>query len=89
MGYEVKFSDNARKDIKIIDRYQAKIITAWLKKNLQGCDNPRLHGKPLIGDKKGYWRYRVGDYRIIADILDDIIRIEIIRAGHRRNVYIN
>ena len=44
------------------------IIYGWIEKNLVGCDNPRLYGKALIGNQKGYWRYRIGVYRIIADI---------------------
>ena len=87
MKYSVILSDNARKSLRKIDRYQARIITSWLKKNLDGCDNPRLFGKPLEQSLKGYWRYRIGDYRLIADIQDNLLIIEIIRAGHRRDVY--
>jgi len=87
MCYDVQISEGAEKDLSKIDRFQAKIIILWLEKNLKGCDNPRLHGKALSGTKKGYWRYRVGDYRIIADIQDAVVRIEIIRVGHRREVY--
>ena len=78
MGYDVQFSDNAIKALKKIDRYQSKILLSWIEKNLVGCDNPRLHGRALVGDKKDYWRYRVGAYRIIADIQDKLVRIEII-----------
>jgi len=87
MGYDVRLSDNAIKDLKKIDRHQAKIITAWLRKNLHGCENPRLHGKPLTHDRKGEWRYRVGSYRLIADIQDNVVTIEIINVGHRREIY--
>jgi len=87
MGYDVRFSDNAKKDLKKIDHHQAKIITAWLRKNLQGCRDPRLYGMPLRYDRKGEWRYRVGLYRIIADIQDKIVTIEIINVGHRRGIY--
>jgi mRNA interferase RelE/StbE len=87
MGYEVLFSGGARKALKKIDRYQSRIIISWIEKNLAGCDNPRLHGKPLFGDKKDFWRYRVGAYRIIANIEDNTVRIEIINVAHRREVY--
>jgi len=87
MGYDVQYSDSALKAIKKIDRYQAKIIISWIEKNLVGCKDPRFHGKPLVGDKKDYWRYRVGAYRIIADIQDNLVKIEIINVGHRREVY--
>jgi mRNA interferase RelE/StbE len=87
MNYDVQLSDKAKKSLKQIDKYQAKIIVSWIKKNLVGCDNPRLHGKALVGNKKGYWRYRVGSYRIIADIDDIKITIELINISHRREVY--
>ena len=87
MGYRVRLTDNSIKALKKIDRYQAKIIVAWIEKNLEGCDNPRLHGKPLIASKKGFWRYRIGSYRVIADIQDDVVTIEIIDIGHRREIY--
>ncbi|MCL2674037.1 MAG: type II toxin-antitoxin system RelE/ParE family toxin [Defluviitaleaceae bacterium] len=87
MGYDVRLTDDAQKDFKKIDRYQAKIITAWLRKNLQGCENPRLYGTPLLYERKGEWRYRVGSYRLIAEIHDNIVLIEIISVRHRREVY--
>jgi mRNA interferase RelE/StbE len=87
--YTVKLSEKAKKDLKKLDKYQAKIITSWLRKNIEGCDNPRIHGKALEHDRKGEWRYRVGAYRIIADIQDDIVTVKIINIGHRRKIYDN
>lgn len=87
MSYEVQLSDRAKKSLKQIDRYQAKFIVLWIEKNLVDCDNPRLYGKALVGDKKGYWRYRIGSYRLIAEIDDGKIRINIINVAHRREVY--
>jgi len=86
-GYDVLFSGQAKKSLGKIDRYQAKIIVAWIEKNLVGCHNPREHGKPLTGDKKGYWRYRVGEYRLIADVQDKYVRILLINIAHRREIY--
>ena len=87
MFYSVKLADSAIKALKKLDSYQAKIIVAWIEKNLDGCDNPRLYGKPLIADKKGYWRYKIGSYRVIADIQDYVVTIEIVDVGHRREIY--
>ena len=87
MGYNVQLSDGAAKNLEKMDSFHATIIISWIEKNLQGCENPRSRGTPLVGDKKGYWRYRVGDYRIIAEIQDTIVLIDIIRIGHRREVY--
>lgn len=80
-------SNKAKKALNQIDRYHAKIIVMWIEKNLDGCNNPRQYGKSLVGDKKGYWRYRVGSYRIIAEIDDMRVRIGIINIAHRREVY--
>ena len=87
MNYEVQFSDKALKTLKQIDKHQAKLILAWINKNITGCSDPRIHGKALVGDKKGYWRYRVGSYRLIAEIDDGQVRINIINIGHRRDIY--
>ena len=87
MKYDVVFSEKALKALKKIDRYQTKIILSWVEKNLAGCSNPRQYGKALVGDKGDYWRYRVGSYRIIADIQDNFVRIELINIAHRREIY--
>ena len=87
MNDQVYFSDKALKSLKQIDHYQRKMILSWIEKNLEGCRDPRAQGKALTGDQKGYWRYRVGSYRIIADIQDKAIRIDIVNIAHRRNVY--
>jgi len=87
MGYSVRYSKNALRKLKRIDRRQAQIVIAWIEKNLIGCENPRLHGQPLRYDRKGEWRYRIGSYRLIADIQDNIVTIEIINVGHRREIY--
>lgn len=54
---------------------------------MQGCENPRLHGKGLTADKVGQWRYRIGDYRLIAEIEDKEITILIVNIGHRSEIY--
>ena len=62
-------------------------IVGWIEKNLVGCENPRQHGKGLTANRSGQWRYRIGDYRVIADILDDKVVIVVVAVGHRRDVY--
>ena len=87
MLFTVEYSARAAKSLEKLDGHAAAIIYGWIEKNLLGCENPRLHGRPLAGDKRGYWRYRVGAYRIIAEIQDSIVTIEIVNVGHRREVY--
>ncbi|KNZ42057.1 type II toxin-antitoxin system RelE family toxin [Acetobacterium bakii] len=83
----VEFSDATLKKLKKMDRYQASILIGWIEKNLENCDNPRIQGKPLTANHSGKWRYRVGDYRILALIEDERIKIVIIDIGHRSEIY--
>ena len=87
MNYRVVFSAQAKKALKKLDRHVYATIVTWNRCNLEGCDNPRLHGKGLTANRSGQWRYRIGDYRLIADIQDDIVVILIVTVGHRRDVY--
>mgnify|MGYP001059900128 CR=1 FL=1 len=85
--YKVVISDKAKKQLHKLDRQKFNVITAWIKKNLVDCENPRNKGKGLVGNHRREWRYRVGDYRIIADIDDNTITILIVGIGHRREIY--
>ena len=87
--YHVVFTNEARKELKKLDKYTALLLTAWVRKNLEGCSDPRQHGKSLTANRGGQWRYRVGDYRLVAEINDDTITILILTVGHRRDVYEN
>ena len=87
MTYKVEFSKQALKEIKKIDRYTAKLITAWIRKNLEGCTDPYLHGKALSANRSGQWRYRIGDYRLLAKIEEEKVLILVLNIGHRRNIY--
>lgn len=88
MIYHVEFSENALKTLKKLDKFTVRIIYEWIEKNLEGCEDPRAHGKALVANRRGQWRYRVGDYRIIALILDDKLIIQVINIGHRKTIYI-
>lgn len=85
--YTVEFSKRALKDLKKLDRFTAALILGWIRKNLDNCENPRLHGKGLTANHSGKWRYRIGDYRLIAQIQDEKILILVLNVGHRRDVY--
>lgn len=85
--YKVDYSKRAEKQLSKLNPQISKTIYSWINKCLKDCDNPRQHGKALVGTKSGLWRYRVGDYRIIADINDDTVTILIIEIGHRREIY--
>lgn len=87
MKYKILFDKNADKQLKKIDKTQQRIIVNWIIKNLENNNDPRVFGKALKGNLKDYWRYRVGDYRIIAEINDAEIKILIIEIGHRKDIY--
>ena len=87
MTYKIVTTDKFDKAFKKLDRQTQRIIKAWIDKNLMGCENPRIHGKGLTANRSGQWRYRVGDYRILADIRDDEIVLVLIDVGHRSRIY--
>ena len=85
--YKVKYTERAIKNLKKLDKHTRYLILSWIEKNLENCENPRLHGKGLTADKVGQWRYRIGDYRLIAEIEDKEITILIVNIGHRSEIY--
>ena len=87
MRYSVEYTQRAVKDLKKLDRPTRALILGWIEKNLVDCENPRQHGKGLTANRSGQWRYRVGNYRILADIQDDTVIILVLTVGHRSDVY--
>ncbi len=87
MSYSVRLTERAKNQLLKMDKHTALLITGWIRKRLEGCDNPRAFGKPLTANHSGQWRYRTGDYRIIAEIEDDRLIILALNIGHRREVY--
>ena len=85
--YRVNYTGKAIKELKKLDKYTRKLILAWIEKNLVDCEDPRLHGKSLKGNKSDQWRYRVGNYRVIANIENETITILILNVGHRKDIY--
>jgi len=85
----IKFEESAKKELAKLDKPVARRIIKFLRKRVSGFDNPRTIGEALKGSRLGeFWRYRVGDYRIICNIDDKAIRILVLRIGHRSEVYV-
>lgn len=84
--FRVEFSEHALQSFKKMDKQIVTMIFAWISKHLEHCENPRIHGKSLVADKKEIWRYRVGDYRLLAHIFDDRLVILVVEAGHRSDI---
>ena len=87
MKYKVEYTPQVFKTLEKLDKFTKRIIIEWIEKNLVDTENPRAHGKPLTANRTGQWRYRVGDYRIIALIEDGKLIILVIAIGHRRDIY--
>ena len=85
--YSVDYSASTRKTLRKLDPGMRAMILKWIDKNLEGCTNARAQGKALTGNRSGLWRYRVGDYRLIAEIQDDRLFILMLQVGHRREIY--
>ena len=87
MGYKVVYEKKAIKSLSKIDKSQQILIISWIEKNLVGTDDPKRYGKVLKGNLKEYWRYRIGNYRVLADIDDKQIKIFVFNLGHRKEIY--
>jgi mRNA interferase RelE/StbE len=87
LAYKVRLEKSAQKFLKKMDKFNASVILDWIQLNLEGTENPRQHGKGLTADKSGAWRYRVGAYRLIAEIQDNEILILILDIDHRSKIY--
>ncbi|WP_312796273.1 type II toxin-antitoxin system RelE/ParE family toxin [Tianweitania sp.] len=87
MGWKVRFEKRAEKDLRRLGHTAQVRILQFIRDRLVETDNPREVGESLHGPLGKYWKYRVGEYRLIAALEDDIVTISIIRVGHRGDVY--
>jgi mRNA interferase RelE/StbE len=85
MAWKIEFTDKAEKQFTKIDHVQQKKITDYLRNRI--TKEPFAFGKSLSGDRKGLWRYRVSDYRIICEIHDQKLLVLIVDVGHRKDIY--
>ena len=86
MAWTVEVSQEAQKELSLLDKPVRKKIIAFLER-LPLYPSPRSIGKALKGEWSGRWRYPVGDYRIICRLHDDVLVVEAVKIGHRREVY--
>jgi len=87
LAWAIEFIPEAAKELRKLDRKAAARIVKTLETRIAPLDNPRSLGAPLKGEHEGYWRWRIGDYRVIARIEDERITILIVRVAHRREAY--
>ncbi len=88
MAWQIEFEDAALKELDKLDKPVAKRIVTFLRERVAVLDDPRSIGEALKGSRLGeFWKYRVGDYRIITNIEDGVMRILVLKVGNRREVY--
>lgn len=88
MVWSVELSDSAAKQLRKLDRQVAARILRFLRDRVAPLDDPRAIGEALRGKELGdFWKYRAGDWRIIADIDDGRVLITVVRLGNRRDIY--
>lgn len=83
----IKLSESASKDFAKLDKAVQRRVLEFFEERLISSQNPRALGKALTGQLRGYWSYRVGDYRILADIRDTELVVLVIHIDHRRKIY--
>lgn len=87
MAWAVDYADTALKQLRALDKQTARRILDYLDERVIGSGDPRSAGKPLSGPLGGLWRYRVGDYRVVCAVEDEVMRVLVVRIGNRRDVY--
>lgn len=88
MVWRIEFVDAAKKDLSKLDKQAARRITGFLRERVASLEDPRSIGEALKGSQLGeFWKYRVGDYRIIASIEDGALCVLVVKIGNRKEVY--
>jgi len=85
MAYRVELTPEAARDLRKVNRPVARRIRPFLSERVATADDPRSLGGPLVGVP--YWRYRVGDHRVLVEIQDDAVLVLVVEVGHRSEIY--
>jgi mRNA interferase RelE/StbE len=88
LNWKIEWDERALKELKKISNPDQKLILKYLTNKIQKTSEPKMFGKPLIGNLSGLWRYRVMDYRLICNINEQKLTILILSVGHRKKIYI-
>lgn len=88
MGWRIEFGASAAKELDKLGHQNARRILEFLRKRVLTAEQPRALGEPLHGPEFGrFWKYRVGQFRVIAEIEDSALVIFVVRVGHRSKIY--
>ncbi len=87
MAWKIDYTETARNRLRKLDKQTARRIVDYMDERIALLENPRSAGKALTGPMGGLWRYRVGDFRVVCELQDDVMRVLVIEIGNRREVY--
>ena len=87
MSWDYRLEAVALRELRDLGPSVSAEIVAWLDQRVRGASDPRVFGKPLRGRRKGYWRYRVRDWRLLCRIEDKVLVVIVVAVGHRSTVY--
>ena len=87
MAWTIDYADAAKGPLRRLDKQIARRIVDFIDERVAPLENPRSTGKALTGPLGAFWRYRVGDCRVICDIQDGALRVLVIQIGHRSEIY--
>jgi mRNA interferase RelE/StbE len=86
-AWRIEFDGEAARDLRKLGAEPRRLILRYLRTRIASTADPRRFGCALTGDLKGLWRYRIGDYRIVAAIEEDRFVVLVVTVGHRREIY--
>lgn len=88
MAWTIKYTESSLRQLKKLDKPVAQRVLDYMDERIAVLTDPRAVGKNLVGPRIGsYWRYRIGDVRVICDLQDNALLILVVEVGHRREVY--
>ncbi len=87
MAWTIDYAETAKAQLRKLDKQTARRIVDFMDERVAGRENPRDSGKALTGSLGDFWRYRVGDCRVICDIQDSVLRVLVVQVGNRREIY--
>ncbi len=87
MAWTIEYADQARTQLRKLDKAAARRITNYMDQRIAPLEDPPILGKALRGPLGEFWRYRVGEYRVICDLHDETLRVLVVQVGNRKDVY--
>jgi mRNA interferase RelE/StbE len=86
LAWTIEYADTARELLRKLDKHSTRRILDYMDERIAGLKNPRSSGKALTGPLGGFWRYRIGDFRVICEIQNNVLRVLVLQVGNRREI---